>query len=475
MTVGAAPLSVLKRYIENQAEVELAAHPALLGSRRSDFTSRLHPCWLGTGYGWSTCRQSDRIIFYISDVENAAKPPSTMQLWIFYLNKFNRLLEFPGKSFFLLGPRGTGKSTWLAMNATPRLNIDLLHSEQFYRYQARPSLLREDVAHLLPGDWIVIDEAQRVPDLLHEVHSLYETKGLQFALTGSSARKLKRADANMLAGRALRCDFFPLTWAEMGDDAMQDLCLDYGSLPHVVTAPKFAPDTLASYVQTYLKEEVAAEALTRSLEPFARFLQVAAQRHGQLLNVESVAQEAAVKRRSVDNYFSILEDTLLGFRLPALRLGRRAKEVAHPKFYFFDAGVARAAAGWLRETMPDAWRGFSLETLVLNEIRAYNSYRRKDRNIYHYSVTGSLDVDFIVETAKKVMHSPAAYLAIEVKLAKKWQRSWSHALTSFCTGSEARIAKAYGIYLGADTISDGPVEVMNLNEFSRRLWEGRIF
>jgi len=388
---------------------------------------------------------------------------------------FNRLLEFPGKTFLLLGPRGTGKSTWLASNAVASLSIDLLHSEQYYRYKARPSLLRDDVAHLVRGDWVVIDEAQRVPDLLHEVHSLYETKGLQFALTGSSARKLKRADTDLLAGRAIRCDFFPLTWAEISDVSKLNLCLDYGSLPHVVGAPKFAPDTLASYVQTYLKEEIAAEALTRNLEPFARFLQVAAQRHGQLLNVESVAQEAAVKRRSVDNYFGILEDTLLGFRLPSIRLGRRAKEVAHPKFYFFDAGVARAASGWLRETMPDEWRGFSLETLVLNEMRAYNSYRRKDRNIYHYSVTGSFDVDFIVETTKNVMHRPATYIALEVKLAKTWKRSWSDTLKGFCAEDSGNVTKAYGIYLGADTVKDGAVEIMNVTEFSRQLWAGNVF
>lgn len=391
------------------------------------------------------------------------------------ISHFSRLLDVPGKTFLLLGPRGTGKSTWVTANLTPRLTIDLLRSEQFYRYQAQPSKIREDVGHLLPGDWVVIDEAQRVPELLNEIHSLYETKSLQFAITGSSARKLKRADANLLAGRALRCDLFPLVWEEIRAEKFFKNCIEYGSLPHVVNAPEFAPDTLASYVATYLREEIAAESLIRNLEPFARFLMIAAQHHGQMLNVESVAQQSSVKRRSVDNYFQILEETLLGFRLPALRLGLRAKEVAHPKFYFFDAGVARAAAGWIREEMPEAWRGFSFESFVLNEIRAYNSYRKKDKSIYHYGVAGSFDVDFIVETQKKILQQPASYIAIEVKLAKKWRPEWMKTLSDFCTVPNSKITACYGVYLGPETVSHGGVTVLSFAEFSRRLWSGVIF
>ncbi len=381
----------------------------------------------------------------------------------------------PEKTFLLLGPRGTGKSTWLADAIHSDLTIDLLHSDQFFRYQSDPSLIRKDLEHLEAGSWVVVDEIQRVPELLNEIHSLYEKRGIHFALTGSSARKLKRADANLLAGRALRLDFFPLVWEEIQDISLLEYSIEYGTLPLVVSQPQLAADTLAAYVATYLKEEIAAEALTRSLEPFARFLKTAAQNHGQILNIESIAQQSAVKRRSVDGYFQILEDTLIGYRLPALALGARARESAHPKFYFFDAGVARGASGWLRESMPDAWRGFSLESLVLNELRAYNSYYKKDKNIFHYSVSGSFDIDFVVETRKKILQQKSSYLAIEVKLAKRWQTDWTKILMNISKDPKAQIKTCIGIYLGDETFQDGPVTVMNFTAFSHMLWRGELF
>ena len=324
-------------------------------------------------------------------------------------------------------------------------------------------------------DWVVIDEAQRVPDLLNEIHSLYEQRGLNFAITGSSARKLKRSDANLLAGRAIRCDFFPLVWQEIQDETLLLRCIDFGTLPYVVTHPEFGADTLYSYIETYLKEEVAAEALTRNLEPFARFLRTAAQHHAQVLNVENISRECAVKRRTVDNYFGIIEDTLLGRRLPAIQFGRVTKEVAHPKFYFFDAGVARAASGWIREDMPDAWRGFSLETIVLNELRARGSFMKKEKEIYHYGVNGGWDVDFIVETKPKIMHEPATYAAIEVKLSKTWKKEWSAPLIELARDKKARVNVCFGVYLGSDILEDGPLTIMGLTEFSRRLWAGELF
>lgn len=391
------------------------------------------------------------------------------------INKFSRLMMRPEKTFLLLGPRGTGKSTWLTESYVGSVTINLLESDKFFRYKANPAAIREDLADLKAGSWVVIDEIQRVPELLNEVHSLYETRGLEFALTGSSARKLKRANVNLLAGRALRCDFFPLTGAEIQDESLLSHAIEYGTLPAIVKSPHLAADTLASYVETYLKEEIAAEALTRNLEPFARFLMVAAQHHAQLLNVESVALQCSVKRRSVDNYFQIVEDTLLGFRLPAANLGARSKEAVHPKFYFFDPGVARGASGWLREQMPDTWRGFSFESLVLNEIRAYNSYRKKDKNIFHYTVTGSFNIDFLIENQKKILQQPASYIAVEVKLAKHWRPEWTKTLTDFSADKKSKIHTCYGIYLGKETQIHGATTVMNFQEFSRRLWSGQIF
>jgi len=277
----------------------------------------------------------------------------------------------------------------------------------------------------------------------------------------------------LLGGRAIRCDFFPLTWAEIRRPSLFDSCLSFGTLPHVLASPEYSADPLASYVGTYLQEEIAAEALTRNVQPFARFLQVAARHHAQILNVERVAQQAAVKRRTVDTYFEILEDTLLGSRLPAVRLGIRTKEVAHPKFYFFDAGVARAAAGWIRETMPEEWRGFAFETLVLGELRAFNAYRRKEKRLFHYTVSGSFDVDFMVETERKVLSRPAKYIAIEVKASRRWQPEWSEPLRLLA--SQGVITAAYGIYLGTKRLEQDGVRVLPLGEFSQGLWAGEIF
>jgi uncharacterized protein len=262
-------------------------------------------------------------------------------------------------------------------------------------------------------------------------------------------------------------------WAEIRRPALLRACLEHGTLPHVLSDPRHAADTLVTYVGTYLQEEIAAEALTRNLQPFTRFLQVAARHHAQLLNVERIAQQAAVKRRTVDTYFEVLADTLLGFRLPALRLGLRAREAAHPKFYFFDAGVARAAAGWARDTMPEEWKGYSFETLVLGELRAFNAYRRKDRQIFHYSVTGGFDVDFVIETEKKVLTKPPRFVAIEAKASAHWKAAWSGHLAAF--GAHRHVTATYGVYLGTKTIVDDHVTVLPFAEFSRRLWAGDIF
>ena len=314
-----------------------------------------------------------------------------------------------------------------------------------------------------------------MPELLNEVQSLYQSHDIHFAITGSSARKLKRSQANLLAGRALRCDFFPFVYAELKDQSLLPEYIEFGTLPPVIADPSHVRETLSAYVETYLKEEVAAEALTRQLESFARFLRVAAQHHGQHLNVEAIARESRVKRRTVDNYFQILEDTLLGYQLPALKLNWRKKETAHPKFYFFDAGVARAAAGWLREEMLDAWQGFSFETFVINEVRAYNSYHKKDRALFHYDVAGGLDVDLIVETGRKVLQRSATYIAIEIKLARRWQPEWSAPLKALMRDPKLKVTAAFGVYLGEKVLNDEEITLLPFDEFSKKLWAGGLF
>ena len=266
-----------------------------------------------------------------------------------------------------------------------------------------------------------------------------------------------------------------LTFAEIGSFERLNDVVNFGTLPFVYTHPQFARETLSSYVETYMKEEIAAEALTRNLEPFSRFLKTCAQYHGQLLNIEKIASSAAIKRTSVDNYFKILEDTLIGSRLPALDLGYRIKEASHPKFYFFDSGVARAAAGWLYDELPNTWLGFAFESIVLNEVKAYNIYRRKMREIFHYSVTGSFDIDIVVETQKKIMNTSSSYLGIEIKHTKRWEHSFVKNLNEMLSNSKSKMKAGYGVYLGEESFQDGQVTVCNFQTFCKKLWAGEIF
>ncbi len=211
-----------------------------------------------------------------------------------------RTLELPNKTFFLFGPRGTGKSTLLKQKLKAAIEINLLKSSDFLSLSHNPSLLREKLDHLKSGQWVLIDEVQKIPALLDEVHALYEEKRLHFALSGSSARKLKRGGANLLAGRALQNYLFPLMKKEYGEKAKLKDIIDWGSLPGVVTDQKNRIETLASYVETYLRQELMEEGLVRKLEPFSRFLKVAGIYNAHILNIENVARECQVGRTTVD-------------------------------------------------------------------------------------------------------------------------------------------------------------------------------
>ena len=304
---------------------------------------------------------------------------------------YKRVIEKPSKSFFLLGPRGTGKSTWLK-TLEFRLTIDLLNTRERLTYLQDPTVLRERTSKLNKGDWVLIDEVQKVPELLDEVHSIYESKKINFALSGSSARKLKRTGVNLLAGRAINRKMFPLIQSEYGKNTFDiDDLIDWGTLPLIIDNWQHRQETLSTYVDNYLRQELIEEGIIRKIEPFARFLSAAGQLNGQVLNVENVAREAKVKRPTVDKYFEVLYDTLIGFKLPAYQPNVRINESAHPKFYFFDPGVARAAAGYIYENLDQYYRGFLFETFLLNEVRAYNEYANKHRDLFYYAVRGAGD------------------------------------------------------------------------------------
>ncbi|HRZ39347.1 MAG TPA: AAA family ATPase, partial [Candidatus Paceibacterota bacterium] len=293
------------------------------------------------------------------------------------LTVLRRDLPCPERPFFLFGPRGTGKSTWLRQVLADSPRLDLLDAALYLELTRDPHRLETLVGPRPAGAWVVLDEIQKVPALLDEVHRLIETRRWRFALCGSSARMLRRGGANLLAGRALTLALEGFTAAELGDRFNLRAALEWGTLPFVALAASDAPDILAAYVNTYLKEEIREEGLVRQVPPFVRFLGVAGQFNGQAVNGHNIAREAAVPRTTVDAYFAILTDTLLGHFLPAWRPGAKVREAAHPKFYWFDPGVARAAAGWLRDPVDRLWLGTALETLVFHGLRVHNEISRQ--------------------------------------------------------------------------------------------------
>lgn len=388
---------------------------------------------------------------------------------------YERTLTKPPKSFLLMGPRGTGKSTWLE-SLHFDLTIDLLNSRLRITLERDPHHLVELTAHLPPGAWIMIDEVQKIPTILDTVHFLYKEKKFNFALSGSSARKLKRSQTNLLGGRALSYTMYPLIFSEYTNRISLTQRMHWGTLPLVVNNPGLEPDTLESYVDNYLRQELIEEGIVRKIEPFSRFLQVAAIMNGQILNVGNIARESGVNRTTVDNYFEILVDTLIGYRIPAYQPGLKIKETSHPKFYFFDPGVARAAAGQARQPLGRDQEGFLLETLILNELRAYNDYSRKFCPLFYYAISGGGDIDFIVQTRTKTVTRSDQIIAIEVKLAEKWKSDWSQQLIHFAkTKGLKTVDKLIGIYTGPNRITQNGVDIYPVDLFLRALFDGEIF
>ena len=310
---------------------------------------------------------------------------------------------------------------------------------------------------------------------MDEVHAIYEEKKLHFAITGSSARKLKRGGANLLAGRALYAQLFPLIRSEFQEHLSLKDYIDWGGLPAVITDPNNRKETLATYVETYLRQELIEEGVIRKLDPFVRFLQVAGIYNAQVLNVENIAREAHLKRTTVDSYFEILQDTLIGFRLEAIQLGLHTKEVRHPKFYFFDSGVARASAGLIFDELDSVWRGFALETQIFHELRAYNSYAKKNKTLYYYKVTSGIEVDFIVELEKKTISRPQKLLAIEVKSSVNWDKRWSHSLAQLLNYKKSNVKRAIGVYMGQKILTQEGIEIYPLDVFLSKLGAGELF
>ena len=387
----------------------------------------------------------------------------------------NRLLQVPDRSFFLFGPRGVGKTTWLRAVLPDAFFFDLLDSNVYLELSSNPGHLEAMVGDLPENTWVVIDEIQKIPHLLDEVHRLMETKRWRFALCGSSARKLRRGGVNLLGGRAVTRYLDAFSTMELGDRYDIEFSIQWGFLPYVQLDRKNASDILNSYVNTYIKEEIKEEGIVRSLPPFLRFLSIAGQLNGELLNRQNVSREAAVPRSSVDVYFSILEDTLLGHFLLAYRPQVKVREQTHPKFYWFDPGVARAAAGLLFDPVDRIWRGRALENIIYHELRVYNLTRNKNRSIYFYRTGSGAEIDFVVETRKRQPGSKARIVCLEVKLAEKWNRKWERSMRSLSESGRIQVDKMIGIYTGKRTYHFDGLDVLPVEDFLNQLHQGDVF
>lgn len=380
---------------------------------------------------------------------------------------YARDLQPPKTSFFLFGPRGTGKSTWVRQHFSDALTVNLLPPQTMLRYQRDPSLFRAEVLAQPRHRWIVIDEVQRVPNLLDEVHYLMEEKGhKRFVLTGSSARKLKRGAANLLAGRAIVRNLFPLTTAELGGAAPIEQLVRFGAMPLSVNAhdDEMREDFLRAYVTTYLSEEVKAEALVRDLGPFSRFLTVTSLAAGQRTNIAGIARDSGISRDTARGYFEVLIDTLIGHWLPGYRPRAKVKEQALPKFYWFDPGVLHAAAGAFQQPPPADWDGILLEHLLLHEMRSFLHYSRGKGTLGYWATPGGTEVDFVWWYGDKIV-------LIEAKHATEYRREHRKGIASFLTG---RKAKSFIVYRGNAELDVEGTRVLPLETFLARLHDGEI-
>ncbi len=373
----------------------------------------------------------------------------------------NRAFEAPQKSFFLLGPRGVGKSTYLR-DAFPDAHIVDLNSEDTYhRLLANPGLFAAELRTVPVDRWVVLDGIHRLPTLLNEVHRFIEERKMRFVLCGSSARKLKRAGVNLLAGRASRRAMHPFVPGELGDRFDLEDALQNGLLP-IVWDSEDRSETLTAYTQMYLREEIQSEALVRNLPAFARFLPVAALFHAQTLNANNIARDAQVSRPTVTSYLEILEETLLCFRLPAYEAKLRARERKLPKWYWCDPGIVRAIKNQKGPPAPEE-RGALFEGLVAQLIRAYMDYRDLCEEWYYWATAAQnrTKVDFLLRRG-------GDFIAIEAKSGGTFSRSW-------CTGLRA-LADLDGLCRRIIVYPDGPelrtedgIEVLPFPTFSNLL------
>ena len=381
--------------------------------------------------------------------------------------KRNLALPAPGtQSFFLWGPRQTGKSTLLRKAYPEGRWVDLLKAEEFRRYMARPEVLRQELESrdADPAVQVVIDEIQKVPALLDEVHWLIENRGFHFALCGSSARKVKRGAANLLGGRALRYELNGLTSAELGSDFDLDRILNHGYLPRVYQA-KRPRGLLDAYIADYLKEEVAAEGLVRNLPGFSEFMDIAALSDGSAVNFSNIGRDCEVSSHTAKSHFQILEDTLLGRWLPAYRKRPKRRVATAPKFYFADVGVVNRLAR-RGELLPGSeLYGKAFENWVFHELATFVSYREFDGDLSFWRLAGGLEVDFVMGDMQ---------VAIEAKSSSRITVDDLKGLRTLGKDHPDVSRRIVVCCEAKERTTDDGIEIMPAEIFARRLWEGGI-
>jgi predicted AAA+ superfamily ATPase len=377
--------------------------------------------------------------------------------------KFNRILNLPNllekKSFFLLGPRSTGKSTLIDDQLVGAKKYDLLSANVYRDLLRRPSLIEEQ--QIDSSQIIVIDEIQKLPELLDEVHRLIQKRNFRFLLTGSSARKLKRGGANLLAGRAWTSHMLPLCSPEIPNFSL-DQYLNRGGLPQVYQS-NFFREELKEYVSTYVKEEIQAEAITRNTSAFSEFLDILALSNGQEINYENLASDCQVSPLTIKNYIQIIADTLIGFTIPAFIKTKKRKAITRGKHYLFDIGVTNTLCNRSEILPKSELFGFAFEHFILLEIRAYLTYTRSLQQINYWRSTSQFEVDFIIGNE----------LAIEVKSSDLITERHTKGLLAL---KEEGIVKKY-IVVSNDpekrTLKNG-IEIYPYELFLKELWDHKL-
>lgn len=357
---------------------------------------------------------------------------------------YNRLLNLPidqMDSLFLLGPRGTGKTMWLKTNIPDAIYIDLLDFTLYSQLLADPTRLQNKIPNDYQG-WVIIDEIQRVPELLNEVHRLIEHQHIRFILTGSSARKLKRQGTNLLAGRALRYTMHPFVPQELKDNFKLAHALEFGLLPSVYTYDD--PNRyLSTYIQTYLQEEIIQEGLTRNLSAFTRFLEIASFSQGAVINATEIAREVGVDRQVIQNYFSILEELLIAYRIPAFTKRAKRRLIQKDRFYYFDAGVYRHLRPKGILDQPAEIEGAGLETCFMQIFLALNDYFQWNKKLYYWRTSNGVEVDFVV-------YGETGLWAFEIKHNQHITSKMLNGLKEF--KRDYPMAHCYVLYLGRETL-----------------------